>query len=201
MISKKPLSWCRFGVISLFCGLAMTLWLGVGFWTAQSAEPEADPQEITPASASGPHDGEPQTGLPEAHIAIGKQVYQIEMAVTPQQAETGLMYRTSLPQGHGMLFPFKSPRPVSFWMKNTLIPLDILFIAQGHLLHVFENVQPCISEPCQTYGLTALTDMVLELPAGTALRDHLTAGSPVEVRLPVPAKPCPPTPISPPKGN
>jgi uncharacterized membrane protein (UPF0127 family) len=125
---------------------------------------------ITAASPKSP------AGMPEALVSIAGKTYRIEVATTPQQAEKGLMYRTSLPPGHGMLFPFQPARPVAFWMKNTKIPLDMLFLADGHVLHVFEKVQPCLSEPCPTYSLPVPVDMVLELPDGTAERDHLKTG-------------------------
>ena len=165
--------------------LVTFLCLGSFFWLGQSAEPVKDAE---PTPLDNVNLQKPQTGLPEAHIALGTRVYRIEVASTPQQAEIGLMYRTVLPEGHGMLFPFSPPRPVSFWMKNTKIPLDILFIAKGNLLHVFENAQPCLSDPCPTYGVQALTDMVLELPAGTARRDHLMVGTTAQVRWPIPIK-------------
>jgi len=138
--------------------------------TSQTSEPFPKVDFITAASPKSP------AGLPEALISIDGKTYRIEVATTPQQAEKGLMYRTSLPAGHGMLFPFQPARPVAFWMKNTKIPLDMLFLADGHVLHVFEKVQPCLSEPCPTYSLSVPVDMVLELPVGTAERDHLKTG-------------------------
>ena len=187
MIPNKPLSFNRFSVLSLCCSALLLLVAGFGFLSGQSAEPVLNPASSSAKPAEQEKPG-PQTGLPEADIAVGSRVYHIEVAVTPEQAETGLMYRTSLPQGHGMLFPFKPPRPVSFWMKNTKIPLDILFVKDGRLLRAFQDIQPCLSEPCPTYGMPGLIDMVLELPAGTARQDQLVVGMPVEVRWPVPAK-------------
>ncbi len=127
--------------------------------------------------------GKPQTGLPETQVAVGGKTYHVEVAITPQQEQIGLMYRTRLPKGHGMLFPFIPPRRVSFWMKNTKISLDMLFVGHGHLLHVFEDVSPCEGESCTVYGIEEPVEMVLELPAGTAHREHLQAGDPVLVKL------------------
>lgn len=190
MIPNRYLSWIRFSGTVSFYALAISLLMGSSFWVVQSAEPLKNDAE--PATTNEILLGKPQTGLPEAHIALGTCVYRIEVATTPQQAETGLMYRTSLPEGQGMLFPFNPPRPVSFWMKNTKIPLDILFIVNSRLQHVFENAQPCLADPCPTYGVPALTDMVLELPGGTARRDHLVVGATAQVRWPVPIKQQPP---------
>ena len=149
-------------------GFGACLWIATGF--AGSAEHHLVLEK-------------PQTGLLETQIAVCKKIYQIEVAITPQQEQMGLMYRTHLPKGHGMLFPFNPPRRVSFWMKNTKIPLDMLFVGHGQLLHVFEDVQPCEGDPCAVYGIEAPVEMVLELPAGTAHRDHLKAGDPVLLKL------------------
>lgn len=179
MVPLKKKSFIRSGVVSCLMGLLVAL----GFSMAFAREPGGF-LDLTPTEDAG----KPQTGLPETNMAVGTHIYRIEVASTPEQSETGLMYRTYLAPNHGMLFTFSPPRPVSFWMKNTKIPLDMLFLAHGKLLHIFENVPPCVSEPCQTYGIPALTDMVLELPAGTARRDHLVAGLTAEVRGPVQEK-------------
>jgi uncharacterized membrane protein (UPF0127 family) len=201
MMPQNPLSSYRLGLIALCFGAVLAFGPGFACGAGQSAEPTrpaASAAVPTPVS----EEETPQTGLPEAYMAVGNQVYHIEVASTPAQSEKGLMYRTSLPQGYGMLFPFNPPRPVSFWMKNTKIPLDILFFANGRLLRAFQDVQPCLSVPCPAYGVPGLIDMVLELPAGTARRDHLTVGMSGEVRWPVPVKSSEPSSsTSAPKGN
>src|SRR5688572_12660495 len=71
--------------------------------------------------------------------AKGPQRFTVEMAVTPEQKTQGLMFRTSLPSDAGMLFDYQLPQPVSMWMRNTLIPLDMLFIgADGRVVNVRE---------------------------------------------------------------
>jgi uncharacterized membrane protein (UPF0127 family) len=67
----------------------------------------------------------------EIHAKTGMQRLAIYLAVTPEQQERGLMFVRELPADTGMLFPLGSPRPMSMWMKNTLISLDMLFIDQG----------------------------------------------------------------------
>lgn len=118
-------------------------------------------------------------------VQIGKQKYHVAVADTPQAQERGLMYQTSLPKRTGMLFPINPSRPVAFWMKNTLIPLDMLFIQNNRLVQIVHNSQPCKAEPCTIYTSNVPVDAVIELPAGTARQDRLEPGAPVHVmRLP-----------------
>lgn len=78
-------------------------------------------------------------------IATKGQVrrFQVEVAATPEQQETGLMYRKTMPAGHGMIFPMSPPRPASFWMKNTYLPLDLIFIGPDkRIIRIAENAVP-----------------------------------------------------------
>lgn len=121
-----------------------------------------------------------QSGLPEVGLSIAGKAYRVEVASTPEQTEAGLMHRTVLPAGRGMLFRFEEVRPVAFWMKNTPIPLDMLFIRANQVVHIVHNAQPCIQEPCQVYPSEHPVDMVIELPGGTARRDRISTGSLME---------------------
>lgn len=70
-------------------------------------------------------------------------IFTAEIARTPQQQATGLMYRRHLPPLHGMLFVYSQPQIVTFWMKNTFIPLDILFINSNYkIVNIHENAKP-----------------------------------------------------------
>ncbi len=76
-------------------------------------------------------------------------VYSVEIARTPEETAQGLMYRESLPPRHGMIFTFTDGGVHSFWMKNTMIPLDIVWIdADGKVLFVSANTPPCTADPC-----------------------------------------------------
>lgn len=123
-------------------------------------------QDLSAASpiASGPRQELPIT----AQMKVGEKVIQLEVAQTPDQQQIGLMNRTELPDDRGMLFPFTPPRPVAFWMKNTLIPLDMIFLRDGKVAHVARNVPPCKAEPCPTYGTPVAIDQVIELRGGRA---------------------------------
>lgn len=94
--------------------------------------------------------------------------FRVEVARTPAEQATGLMNRTSLPADGGMLFPFPKPKFASFWMKNTFIPLDIIFIrADGSIDRIAENTIPESLEPVVSGGEVAA---VLELAGGTSAR-------------------------------
>jgi hypothetical protein len=99
---------------------------------------------------------------------VGEAIIQLEVAETPQQQQIGLMNRTQLADDRGMLFPFDPPRPVAFWMKNTLIPLDMVFVRNNQVAYVARNVPPCKADPCSTYGTPVEIDQVIELRGGRA---------------------------------
>jgi uncharacterized membrane protein (UPF0127 family) len=104
----------------------------------------------------------------------GVQVFSVEMATTEQEKETGLMYRKELPDGKGMLFDFSPEQPVSMWMKNTYIPLDMIFIrADGRILRIAENTEPLSTKIIPSGGLAK---GVLEVIAGTAKKYGIVPG-------------------------
>ena len=99
--------------------------------------------------------------------------YKAEVARTPEQQAQGLMYRRTMARDAGMLFPFPVPRMASFWMRNTYLPLDIIFISpQGRVVNVGEGVP--LSEA--TVESTGPAGSVLELNRGEAARIGLAPG-------------------------
>jgi len=127
----------------------------------------------TPSISSPP----PPTVSPlpvTAKVTIGSTDILLEVATTPEEQAQGLMFRTQLPGDQGMLFNFEEPRVARFWMKNTLIPLDIIFLRQGRVKHILANVPPCKADPCPVYGPLTEVDQVLELKAGQAKTLGLT---------------------------
>lgn len=122
-----------------------------------------------------------QTMPISAKAIVAGQEIQLEVAQTPQQQEMGLMYRTSLAANRGMLFPFNPPQPINFWMKNTLIPLDMVFLRNGVVQGIARNVPPCTSDPCPTYG-SGTVDQVIELRGGRAAELGLKVGDRVTIQ-------------------
>ena len=105
-------------------------------------------------------------------------VYAVEIARTPEEQAQGLMYREGLPARTGMIFLFTDGGAHRFWMKNTMIPLDILWLdAAGKVLFVSANTPPCKSDPCPTYGPDAPAPMVLEIAGGMAAKENAKPGS------------------------
>jgi uncharacterized membrane protein (UPF0127 family) len=87
------------------------------------------------------------------------------------------MFRENLEWNRGMLFVFDEERTLSFWMKNTLIPLDMLFIdADLRIIDVKENVPPCKEDPCPSYTSEQPAKYVLEVNSGFALKNNLEIG-------------------------
>ncbi|RMF28120.1 MAG: DUF192 domain-containing protein [Cyanobacteria bacterium J083] len=117
----------------------------------------------------------------KAQVVLGDETINLEVAQTPKQKSIGLMYRQSLPPDRGMLFQFDPPLLPRFWMKNVVIPLDMVFIYRGKIQAVLADVPPCDKSPCPTYGPDNLIDTVIELPGGKAQQLGLQAGDKVEV--------------------
>lgn len=125
--------------------------------------------------------------LPQTTVRAPKAVLHLQVASTEAQRERGLMSVRVLRAHTGMLFVFDSDAPVAFWMKDTLVPLDMVFIgADGSVRRVFANVAPApLSMPdSQIPREQAQAKYVIELPAGEAARDGLTTG----VRLAIDAR-------------
>ncbi|WP_423836975.1 DUF192 domain-containing protein [Sulfitobacter dubius] len=121
----------------------------------------------------------------------GKARFSIEVADDTAERSQGLMHRRSMPLSSGMLFIYETPQPLSFWMRNTLIPLDLLFIdSQGVVQKIHHSAKPLDETPIPG-GDNLLS--VLEINGGLSKRLGITEGS--EIRHPAfaqndPAWPC-----------
>lgn len=128
----------------------------------------------------------------EINTDRGRHRFAVEAAITPQQQEKGLMFRKSLDADGGMLFPMTPPRTASFWMKDTLIPLDMIFIrTDGTIAFIAANVAPHSRTPVSA-GVPVTA--VLELRGGRAAElgisegDSVSWGSCVDAAIKSPAE-------------
>ena len=103
-------------------------------------------------------------------VCFGSTCYDVEIADEPDERSKWLMWREKLADDAWMIFIFEEPGITQFWMKNTLIPLDILRInEQFRIIHIEKNVPPCTQDPCPTYGPTNKNSKyVLEINAWQA---------------------------------
>src|SRR5438477_4670139 len=129
----------------------------VAFAPAAYAQLQTFPNaELTIVSAGGPHK------------------FTVELATTPAQMEQGLMFRQSLAADAGMLFDYKAPALAAMWMKNTLIPLDMLFVDErGRIINIHERAVPGSLDPI---AAAAPARAVIELNGGTAARLGIKPG-------------------------
>ncbi len=117
----------------------------------------------------------------EVVTARGVFHFDVEIADSDPARERGLMYRKSLPSDHGMLFDFDMARPVAFWMKNTLIPLDMLFIgADGRVVSIAHDAAPLSETPIDSGGSVR---GVLEIAGGRAAQIGAAPGDRVKHRI------------------
>ena len=115
-----------------------------------------------------------QEGTLEIATKSGVRVFSVELAVTDEERAKGLMFRKELPEGRGMLFDFKREQPVSMWMQNTYVSLDMIFIRDdGRIARIAENTE-VLSERIIPSGVPVRA--VLEVVAGTAKKLGIAPG-------------------------
>lgn len=118
------------------------------------------------------------------HVCFQGRCVDVEVVRTPKERMRGLQGRTSLGQDEGMLFIFDLNQPQRFWMKDTLIPLDMIWLDFARrVVHIEHNVPPCVNDPCPSYGPRAPVLYVLEVNAGKAREMDLAVGAQMEFRL------------------
>jgi hypothetical protein len=145
-----------------------------------ACSPQAAPSESQSSQAEAPA-GQPQTGLQQVPLTItsasGVHRFTVEVAATPGQQETGLMFVRSLAPDRGMIFPYDPPQPVSFWMHNTLIPLDMVFIRADGTIARIATAKPLDDTPVPSGEAVAA---VLEIAGGRAAQLGIVPGDRVE---------------------
>jgi uncharacterized membrane protein (UPF0127 family) len=145
---------------------AAALALACGAAPGPAAVPAATPTAAASA-ASGPRAAMPSGA-----------VYRLELALTPEDQAQGLMFRESLPPNTGMLFVFPTSEPHHFWMKNTMIPLDMIWLdGNGRVIFVSADTPPCKADPCGNYGPDGPAVDVLEIAGGLAAKEGVKPGA------------------------
>lgn len=124
-------------------------------------------------------------------VEVGGERYVVELATNDAERARGLMFRDALPQGHGMLFIHEREEPLAYWMKNTRIPLDILYFdANRRLVSQQRDVPPCsLGDRCPSYPSRGSALYVLEVNAGEAARVGLQDGIQMQFGPGIPAGP------------
>jgi uncharacterized protein len=133
---------------------------------------------IASVGAAGGHPPDPFPGLPRSELQVvadsGTHTFQVWIAADDQSRARGLMHVLDLPAGHGMLFLFEQPHFAAFWMKNTYLSLDLIFIrADGVVVNVAPDAEPLSLQPIES---AAPVKAVLEVLAGTANKIGLQPG-------------------------
>ncbi len=132
----------------------------------------------SPALSAAGDPGEPTQALPKLQtmkLWLGPEEMIAELALTPEQRQTGMMFRTNMAENAGMLFAFALPHRAAFWMKNCIVPLSAAYIgADGVILELHDF------EPGNTNAVVAASDrvqFVLETPRGWFKRHNVTVGA------------------------
>jgi uncharacterized membrane protein (UPF0127 family) len=154
--------------VALFAILAA----GAAVVTWNVERPGAEAQQTPPAAA-----GASREERLELITASGVHALDVEIARTPEKQALGLMYRTHLPDDKGMLFPHPEPRELTMWMRNTYIPLDMVFIRADGTVHRIEARTEPLSE--RIIASQGPVSAVLELAGGAAHRLGLKPGDKV----------------------
>lgn len=114
-------------------------------------------------------------------VKIGENTFNVEIANTPEKKMKGLMFRSSLDNDRGMIFPFEEEAEKRFWMKDTLIPLDMVFINKEKVIVNITTATPCKEMPCMNYESGAPAMYVLEINAGETAKRNIKIGDKIEI--------------------
>jgi uncharacterized membrane protein (UPF0127 family) len=126
----------------------------------------------------------PTTEMSRGSICFDKKCFNVEIAKTNFEREKGLMGRDKLDDNSGMLFIFEKEGLYSFWMKNTLIPLDMAWLdSSGKIVFIKENAEPCKSIVCPSVIPQAQAKYVLEINGGKFSQEGIKVGDRAEINL------------------
>lgn len=114
-------------------------------------------------------------------VCFTQKCFSVELAQTSEEYTRGLMFRDSLDEDKGMLFIFPAERSSNFWMKNMVIPLDVIWINQNlEVVHI-ESTTPCTNDPCQVYTSDEKAKYVLEINSGLVENYGIKVGDKITI--------------------
>ena len=114
-----------------------------------------------------------ETGFPQVDFELNDRIYHLEIADTLERKTRGLMFRTELAKDSGMLFVYDKPAYLNIWMKNTLIPLTVLWLDERARIIDIKNLYPCRSQQCPSFGPSQPSQYVIELHASESAHFNL----------------------------
>ena len=173
---------------SRFSGLGASKRLGYSTpWVSAAfrRKPPYSPNSCEATRASrGPSAGVREDLRADVGFPGGRR-FTAEIADTPERLERGYMYRREIGPNDGMLFIFSEPGIHSFWMKNTLVPLDIIWMNESfEVVHIQHATPPCVADPCPSYGPMSRVSYVLEVRGGTVRGERLQVGDRLQITIP-----------------
>jgi len=172
--------------IKHWLGRHVAVWAGLAFALAACSSQAHSRHGAQAAAAiqaaTGVQSRHAVSGLPVIDLVITHRQHQlrfrVEVASTPEAQERGLMFRTAMGADEGMIFPMPSGQPATFWMKNTVLPLDIIFIdLDGRISNIAANARPYDESPLYSVGAVS---GVLELNGGRAAQLRIGPGDTVK---------------------
>ncbi len=117
-------------------------------------------------------------------VCFGPKCFEVELAQTFEEKQRGLMYREHLDANRGMLFVYEDEDIYSFWMKNTLLPLDIIWIDSNYkVVYIEHNAVPCNESPCKSINPEERALYVLEINGGISKKIGLEEGEQVSINI------------------
>ena len=118
-----------------------------------------------------------------SQVCINENCFIVELAITNEEKQIGVMNRPRLDKDKGMLFIYDNPTIASFWMKNTLIPLDIIWINKDFKIVYIANANPCIKDPCTIYTPDEDANYILEINSNLTKELNIKEGDEVSINL------------------
>lgn len=117
-------------------------------------------------------------------VNLGDETFDLETAITHEEKIQGLMFVENMPRNNGMIFIYGGEGERFFWMKNTLIPLDMIFINfNKEIVEIKKNIQPCMEDPCEKYQSTTPAMHVIEINAGLSDELELSIGDKIDLNI------------------